>query len=108
MAKTVGLCLLLVVLVGCALLQPHWQTIPPPGGCDQCHRLPIAANWQAVASSVEVPRAGERYPWQRPEGNRTPDQPLPGQQLQEQDCFRCHRSPDLAHADYHGRYHRLP
>ena len=42
--------LLFVVLMlssGCAMFSA-WKTIPPPGGCDQCHTVPISANWQVV------------------------------------------------------------
>lgn len=95
------------IAAGCTLAYHAGREIPPPGGCDRCHRVPIAADWQATLGSAEVPRPERRYPWQRPESGLPAATP-PGEQSLEEACFNCHRSPDLAHADYHGRYHRHP
>ena len=34
-------------VAGCAMFTA-WKTIPPPGGCDQCHTVPISNNWQVT------------------------------------------------------------
>lgn len=108
MWKTGAAFLLMGGLVACTVLHHGGRAIPPPGGCDQCHRVPVSADWQAVLTSAEVPHPGERYPWQRPDAVGTTEATGPVHQNIEEACFQCHQSPDLAHADYHGRYHQRP
>jgi hypothetical protein len=92
-------------LLGCTMFV-SWRSIPPPGGCDQCHTLPISADWRVALKPVALADESGRESWQKgvlyiPAG----DAPLQEQKLTEERCFRCHKSPDRAHADYRGRYH---
>ena len=36
-----------LALGGCAMFGA-WKSIPPPGGCDQCHTVAISANWEVA------------------------------------------------------------
>jgi hypothetical protein len=94
------------LLLGCAMFSA-WKTIPPPGGCDQCHQLEISANWVASYRPVQLNDETGQYYWQKPEsvlGKAAPEM-LEQQKVTEQRCFRCHKSPDRAHQERQGRYH---
>lgn len=97
---------LLLVLSGCAMFSA-WKAIPPPGGCDQCHTLPISADWVVVYKEVSLMDETGKYPWQRPEAMLPPpdESPLEQQKVTEERCFRCHKGPNAAHIDRVGRYH---
>jgi hypothetical protein len=95
-----------VVLLGCTMFTA-WKTIPPPGGCDQCHQLEISANWVATYRPVQLNDETGQYSWQKPEsvlGKAVPEK-LEQQKITEQRCFRCHKSPNRAHNELQGRYH---
>lgn len=97
--------LTLVVLAGCAMLGA-WKTIPPPGGCDQCHTLPINADWTVAYQVVSLMDETGKYPWQRVEAQLPPQEsPLQQQKVTEERCFRCHKGPNAAHTERVGRYH---
>ncbi len=99
------LAVLFAVLTGCAMLGA-WKTIPPPGGCDQCHTLPISADWTAAYQVVDLMDETGKYPWQRPAANLPPQEsPLQQQKVTEERCFRCHKGPNAAHTERVGRYH---
>ncbi len=51
----------LIVLItgGCAMFSA-WKSIPPPGGCDQCHTMPISMNWQVAYKAPVL--SSERNP----------------------------------------------
>ncbi len=99
---------LLFLVSGCAMFRA-WQSIPPPGGCDQCHTLPISANWQLVYKAPILSDERNRDYFQTPEYNmpRT-DQPQSSLEVRKEEdarCFDCHKSPDLAHKGRMGNYH---
>jgi len=101
--------LLLIVaglaLGGCAMFLTA-KAIPPPGGCDQCHKFEISSNWEAGLSTAMLNDELDRHNWQKPESIfPDPESPLEQQKISEQRCFRCHRGPDEAHKTYQGRYH---
>jgi len=86
-----------------------WQAIPPPGGCDQCHKVPISANWQLAYKAPILSDERNRDYFQTSEYNmpRT-DQPASSLELRkddEQKCFDCHKSPNAAHKGRMGRFH---
>jgi hypothetical protein len=93
---------------GCAMFTA-WKSIPPPGGCDQCHTLEIATNWKATYQVATVSDERGRLSFQTPEYN----QPLTGQQkspldakkVEEMACFDCHKTPTPAHKERKGRFH---
>jgi hypothetical protein len=97
--------LLCVILTGCAMFGT-WRAIPPPGGCDQCHQVPISHDWSVAISPVYLSDESGTPAWQRPSSVLPPQSsPLEQQKVTEQRCFRCHKGPDRAHTQYKGRYH---
>ena len=100
---------LLMALVGCNMFRA-WQAIPPPGGCDQCHTVPISTNWSVsykpVALTDESGKLSfqtEQYTMQNVDRKGTSTLDL--RKTEEQRCFECHRSPNQAHKTKSGRYH---
>jgi hypothetical protein len=97
--------LLIVLFTGCAMFG-SWKSIPPPGGCDQCHTKQISANWQVAYSPPMLTDETGKNPWQQPESVLPPQQsPLEQKKVTEERCFRCHKGPNKAHTEYKGRYH---
>ncbi|MCD4689713.1 MAG: cytochrome C [Desulfuromonadaceae bacterium] len=94
-----------IALCGCAMFTA-WKAIPPPGGCDQCHTLPINANWTVAYTPATLSDESGRYSWQT-EAAVLPEQesPMQQQKVSEEPCFRCHRGPSKAHTERVGRYH---
>ena len=41
------------LLVGCSMFTA-WKSIPPPGGCDQCHSVEIATNWRVTYQAARL------------------------------------------------------
>lgn len=96
---------LLGCLLGCAMFG-SWRAIPPPGGCDQCHQQPIAADWNLVYTAAMLPTADGSNPWQHPHADLPAAvSPMEERKVTEERCFRCHKGPDQAHIEYQGRYH---
>lgn len=88
-----------------------WKSIPPPGGCDQCHSVPIANNWQVTykAPTLTDERGRpyfqtEQYTMTQTAGTR-PQSDLDRRKVEEQRCFECHRAPSAAHKERLGRFH---
>ena len=108
--KTCSLLLLGVAALvsGCAMFTA-WKTIPPPGGCDQCHTVPISANWQVAykAPMLSDERGGEYFQTAQ---QTLPQPPRPASALElgkveELACFECHKSPTPAHRERKGKFH---
>ena len=93
---------------GCSMFTA-WKSIPPPGGCDQCHTLPISANWQAMYAPANVADERGRLSFQTPEYNQPnlggQTSPLDTKKVEEKACFDCHNDPTKSHKDFKGRYH---
>jgi hypothetical protein len=93
---------------GCAMFTA-WKSIPPPGGCDQCHTTAISANWQAIYKPAMVADERGRLPFQTPEYNQPSlggqQSPLDEKKVEEKACYDCHKSPSQSHKDRKGRYH---
>ena len=93
---------------GCAMLSA-WKTIPPPGGCDQCHTVAINADWQVVYRAPNLTDERSRLPFQTAEATmpRTdkPASTLDVRKVEELQCFECHKSPNPAHRERMGRFH---
>ena len=102
------LAITVVTVSGCAMFTA-WKSIPPPGGCDQCHTLPISANWQAVYKPAEVADERGRLSFQTAEHNQPNSvgqaSPLEAKKVEEKACFDCHRAPTKSHKDFKGRFH---
>lgn len=98
----------LYMLSACAMFTA-WRSIPPPGGCEECHKIPISANWQvsyrpaSLTSDLHVP------PFQTPESlmPRTdrPESRQEKQKVEELSCFECHNAPNAAHKSLKGKFH---
>lgn len=90
---------------GCAMFG-SWKSIPPPGGCDQCHTKPIGNNWQIAYSPATLTDETGRNAWQKPQSVMPPQSsPMEQMKVSEERCFRCHKSPSPAHTERAGRYH---
>lgn len=101
------LLLLLVAIIasGCNMFR-SWKSIPPPGGCSECHTTEISADWQVAYQPVMLSDETDRFSWQTPESMERPEEsPLDQKKITEQRCFRCHKGPNKAHTEYKGRYH---
>ncbi|HIJ81283.1 MAG TPA: cytochrome C [Desulfuromonadales bacterium] len=102
------LSLLVIWTSGCAMFTA-WKSIPPPGGCDQCHTVPISANWQLTYQAAAVADERGRLAFQTPEqnlpaGGRS-ESPLASRKVEEKVCFDCHKAPTPAHRERKGRFH---
>jgi hypothetical protein len=97
-----------VTISGCAMFTA-WKSIPPPGGCDQCHTTAISANWQVTYKAANVVDERGRLPFQTPEYNQPAavgqQSPLEGKKVEELACFDCHKSPSQSHKEHKGRFH---
>jgi hypothetical protein len=98
--------------------------IPPPGGCDQCHRQRIAGNWEVTFAPAVLGKQGgipeDSDVWMRdlqavPYHREVPVQKLaiyaasaPPEALGNQEtgiqCFVCHRSPGPPHEKARGNH----
>jgi hypothetical protein len=102
-------CILSIFLVcGCAMFSA-WKTIPPPGGCDQCHTIPISANWQVAYKPPILSDERNREYFQTGEyampKTAQPASSLELRKVEELKCFECHKAPDAAHKGRTGRFH---
>lgn len=99
---------LFMTLTGCAMFTA-WKSIPPPGGCDQCHTVAISANWQISYRAANVADERGRQYFQTPEYNLAlkgqQQSPLEEKKVEEQACFDCHNAPSPAHRERKGRFH---
>lgn len=102
------LAMLLVVMCGCAMMKA-WKSIPPPGGCDQCHTLPISNDWQVAYQAPHLTDEHNLPYFQKEQATLPPvDRPassLDIRKVEELPCFDCHRSPNSQHNKRTGRYH---
>ena len=99
---------LVFTISGCAMFTA-WKSIPPPGGCDQCHSLPISTNWKATYQAANVADERGRLTFQTPEYNQPElggkESPLETKKVEEKACFDCHKAPTPAHKERKGRFH---
>ena len=108
--KPVHLAIIVAIsaLQGCAMFS-SWKSIPPPGGCDQCHTVAISANWQVAYQPATVADERGRQAFQTPEYNTVQkgnqSSPLETKKVEELRCFECHSSPSPAHKERKGRFH---
>ena len=95
-------------MAGCAMFT-SWKSIPPPGGCDQCHTVAISTNWQVAYHPATVSDERTRQAFQTPEYNLAQQgkqaSPMETKKIDELRCFECHKSPTPAHRERMGRFH---
>jgi hypothetical protein len=100
--------LLTLSLPACAMFTA-WKSIPPPGGCDQCHTTPISTDWQVAYKAPILTDERNREYFQTPEYNmpkqNQPSSVLDLRKVEELKCFECHKSPTPAHGGRSGRFH---
>lgn len=103
-----GILMTVFAAVGCAMLT-SWKAIPPPGGCDQCHSVPINANWTVAYKAPILHDERDREYFQTEQYNLPPsDKPaskLEVKKVEDEKCFECHKSPSPSHKGRTGRYH---
>lgn len=96
------------LVTGCAMFTA-WKSIPPPGGCDQCHTVSISTNWQVSYQAATIADERGRLGFQTPEYNMRPSgpqtSPFEAKKVVEQACFECHKAPTPAHRERKGRFH---
>ncbi|MFA7405835.1 MAG: cytochrome C [Pelobacteraceae bacterium] len=109
MKYTISLLLASVFVINGCTMFTAWKSIPPPGGCDQCHTVAISGNWQAAYQPASVSDERGRLSFQTPEYNQPSlggnQSPLDQKKVEEKACFDCHKTPTLAHKDRKGRFH---
>ncbi|BDV44790.1 cytochrome c [Geotalea uraniireducens] len=98
----------LPLYAGCAMFM-SWKSIPPPGGCDQCHTVPISSNWQVTYQAAYLTDERDRNYFQTseytmPQTSR-PASSLDIRKVDELPCFECHKAPTPAHKGRIGRFH---
>lgn len=96
------------IVAGCAMFT-SWKSIPPPGGCDQCHSIPITTNWHVTYKAPNLNDEKNR-PYFQTEAYTMPrkEQPvsvLEERKVEELPCFECHKTPTPAHKERKGRFH---
>lgn len=101
--------LLAALLPGCAMFKA-WKAIPPPGGCDQCHAVPISTNWTinyhpATLNDETGKLAFQTEAYTMSSSERKGVSTLDLQKGEEMKCFICHKSPNEAHKERMGRFH---
>jgi hypothetical protein len=94
---------------GCAMLI-SWKSIPPPGGCEQCHSGTISTDWRVAWQAPVLTDERNREAFQTAEYNMPikPGQPASSLELtkvQDLKCFECHRAPSSEHKGRAGRFH---
>jgi hypothetical protein len=107
--------LLIPVLIGALLLLSScamftaWRSIPAPGGCEECHKVPISANWQVTYRPATLTDERNQTSFQTPESLKPrvdkPASPLEKQKVEELTCFECHNAPDASHKAMKGKFH---
>lgn len=106
--SVIGIFAVAVAVAGCAMMTA-WKAIPPPGGCDQCHSVPISANWTVAYKAPNLSDERDREYFQTEQYNvpakEKPASKLAVRKLQEEQCFECHRSPSPSHKGRTGKFH---
>lgn len=86
-----------------------WRSIPAPGGCEECHKVPISANWQVSYKPVILTDERAKEAFHLPESLVTKsERPVTGhekQKVEQSSCFECHNSPDALHKSRKGSFH---
>lgn len=113
----------LLLAYGC-LLGHVTREIPPPGGCDQCHRYTIAGRWEVSIAPAALGREGGvpedtdivlRELRDMPLHREVPARRLqvfaataPREAMGDPEtgiqCFVCHRSPGPPHQELRGTF----
>jgi hypothetical protein len=87
-----------------------WKSIPPPGGCDQCHSTELSANWRVAYQAATVADERGQLAFQTPQQNtpirkNQPSSALDLRKSEDSRCFDCHSAPTPAHKERKGKFH---
>ena len=101
--------LLILSLHGCSMFTA-WKSIPPPGGCDQCHSTELSTNWTVAYRAATVADERGQLAFQTPQYNtpirkNQPASALDLRKVEDSRCFDCHNAPTPAHKERKGKYH---
>ena len=100
--------IMLYSLTACTMFSA-WRSIPAPGGCEECHKVPISANWQVSFKPVTLTDERGREAFQLPESldlkSERPATAQEKQKVEQLPCFDCHNSPDVIHKGRKGNFH---
>lgn len=101
--------LLILALPGCSMFTA-WKSIPPPGGCDQCHSTELSGNWKVAYQAATVSDERGQLAFQTPQYNtpirkNQPTSALDLRKIEDSRCFDCHNAPTTAHKERKGKYH---
>lgn len=100
--------MLLSIGTACTMFKA-WKTIPAPGGCEECHKVPISNNWQVSYRPAVLSDERNRVYFQTEEyvqqQRSKPQSPLDKQKVEELTCFECHNAPNSAHRAMKGKFH---
>lgn len=101
--------LLILALPGCSMFTA-WKSIPPPGGCDQCHSKELTTNWKVAYQAAAVADERAQLAFQSPQQNTPirksqPSSALDLRKSEDSRCFDCHNAPTPAHKERKGKFH---
>lgn len=100
--------LLLYMLTACTMFSA-WRSIPAPGGCEECHKVPITANWQVTFRPVTLndERGGNSFQSPASLTSRIdkPASMAEKQKVEQLPCFDCHNAPNASHRGRAGKFH---
>lgn len=109
MRHTIPFIFLAFISLSACSMFTAWRAIPAPGGCDECHKVPISNNWQISYKPATLTNEQNRPSFQT-EAATMPRQDRPASNLdlkkiEELPCFDCHNSPDVSHKPLKGKFH---
>jgi hypothetical protein len=100
--------IMLSTQTGCNMFKA-WRSIPAPGGCEECHKVPISSNWQVTYKPATLTDERGGYAFQKAESvmpaSQKPASSLEMQKVEQLACFECHNSPNAAHRQLKGNFH---
>lgn len=98
----------LLTLNACTMMKA-WRSIPVPGGCEECHKVPISTNWQVSIKPVGLNDERGGLSFQQPDSLMMridkPASSIEKQKIEGLACFDCHNAPDSQHKKMKGKFH---
>lgn len=98
----------LYLMTACTMFTA-WRSIPAPGGCEECHKVPITSNWQLSFKPATLTDERNQEAFQRPESLITKHDKLQSavekQKVEQLPCFDCHNAPNDSHKERKGKFH---